>query len=82
MEPLTEREREILAFARLHWQYAGSREAAIRERFDVTTTRYAQELNKILNLPAAEAHDPFTVRRLRRLRQRGQRSRSLSNLRD
>lgn len=65
---LTERQEQILAFERQWWKHAGAKEAAVRELFDVSFTRYFQELNSLLNLPAALEHDPMLVRRLRRLR--------------
>ena len=39
-ESLSERDREILALERLWWQYAGAKEQAIREKFDMSATRY------------------------------------------
>lgn len=73
---LSQRDREILTFERQWWQYPGAKEAAVRDSFDVTMTRYYQEVNRIIELPAAMAFDPFTVKRLQRIR--GQRSRSRS----
>jgi hypothetical protein len=58
----------MLAFERLTWRHAGSRDAAIRERFDLTPTRYHQLLTRLIDNPAAVAHDAMTVNRLRRLR--------------
>lgn len=66
---LSERDREILEFARQRWQYAGAKETAIRERFDMSLTRYSQVLDRLLDEPAAEAHDPQLVHRLQRLRE-------------
>jgi len=68
--PLTQRDREILAFERLHWRYAGSKERAIRERLDLSPIGYYQMLNALLDKPAALAADPLLVNRLRRLRDR------------
>jgi hypothetical protein len=42
---LTEREQEILAFERQWWRYAGAKEQAVRELFDMSATRYYQVLN-------------------------------------
>ncbi|WP_243697288.1 DUF3263 domain-containing protein [Aeromicrobium phragmitis] len=58
----------ILDFERKHptWQYAGAREAAIREKFGISSTRYTQLLVRALHDPEAEGHDPVTVHRLRR----------------
>lgn len=65
---LTEREEQILAFERRWWKHAGSKEQAIRDTFGLSATRYYQVLNGLLDHPAALAHDPVLVGRLRRLR--------------
>jgi hypothetical protein len=70
---LTRRDREILAFERQWWRYAGAKEQAIRDRFDLSATRYYQVLNGLLDRPEALAFDPVTVARLRRLRSGRQR---------
>jgi hypothetical protein len=67
-EGLTEREREILAFEARWWKHAGSKEQAIRDAFGLSSTRYYQVLNTLLDKPAAVEHDPVLVGRLRRLR--------------
>jgi len=66
--PLGEREQEILAFERKWWKHAGAKDQAIRDRFQLSATRYYQVLNALLDEPAALAHDPVLVQRLRRLR--------------
>ena len=45
---LDRRDREILAFERQWWKYAGAKEQAIRELFDMSATRYYQVLNALL----------------------------------
>ena len=77
---LTRRDREILAFERQWWKYAGAKEQAIRELFDMSTTRYYQVLNALIDTPAALAADPMLVKRLRRLRATRQRQRSARRL--
>ncbi|MCW2633225.1 MAG: hypothetical protein JWR88_2187 [Pseudonocardia sp.] len=72
-EPLTRREREILAFEAQWWKYAGAKEQAIRELFDMSATRYYQLLNALIDKPAALMVDPLLVKRLRRLRSSRQR---------
>ena len=44
---LDRREREILAFEGQWWKYAGAKEQAIRELFDMSPTRYYQVLNAL-----------------------------------
>lgn len=77
---LDDRDREILAFERQWWKYAGSKEQAVRDLFDMSATRYYQVLNSLLDNPAALAHDPMLVKRLRRLRASRQRQRSARRL--
>ena len=73
---LDRREREILAFEGQWWKYAGAKEQAIRELFDMSATRYYQVLNALVDRPEALAVDPLLVRRLRRMRAARQRQRS------
>jgi hypothetical protein len=77
---LDRRDREILAFERQWWKYAGAKEQAIRELFDMSATRYYQVLNALIDTPAALAADPMLVKRLRRLRASRQRQRSARRL--
>ena len=77
---LTARDREILAFERQWWKYAGAKEQAIKELFDMSATRYYQVLNALIDLPEAVAADPMLVKRLRRLRASRQRARSARRL--
>ena len=73
---LPARERDMLAFERQWWRFAGAKEAAIRERFGMSATRYYQVLNALVDRPEALAADPLLVRRLRRMRAARQRQRS------
>ena len=79
MEPserqLTERERAILDFEGTWWSEPGSKERAIRDRFELSATRYYQLLNEVIDLSGALAYDPLVVRRLRRQRDRRRRAR-------
>ncbi|WP_425956014.1 DUF3263 domain-containing protein [Xylanimonas sp. McL0601] len=77
---LSERDREILAFERQWWKYAGAKEQAVRELFDMSATRYYQVLNALIDTPEALAADPMLVKRLRRLRATRQRARSARRL--
>jgi hypothetical protein len=77
---LSARDQQILEFERLWWKYAGAKEQAIREKFDMSTTRYYQVLNALIDRPEALAFDPLLVKRLRRLRSARQRMRSARRL--
>ncbi len=79
-EALSERDRAILAFERQWWKYAGAKETAIRELFDLSATRYYQVLNSLIDDPDALAADPLLVKRLRRMRDERQRARSARRL--
>jgi uncharacterized protein DUF3263 len=77
---LDRREREILAFEAQWWKYAGAKERAVRELFDMSATRYYQVLNALLDRPEALAADPLLIKRLRRLRASRQRTRAARRL--
>ena len=77
---LSDRDREILEFERQWWKYAGAKETAIRESFDMSATRYYQVLNALIDRPEALVEDPLLVRRLRRMRAERQRARSARRL--
>ena len=77
---LSQRDREILEFERHWWKYAGAKEQAVREKFDMSSTRYYQVLNALIDRPDALEADPLLVRRLRRLRASRQRQRSARRL--
>ena len=77
---LSDRDHQILAFERQWWKYAGSKETAVRDLFEMSSTRYYQVLNGLIDNPAALAHDPMLIKRLRRLRASRQRSRSARRL--
>jgi hypothetical protein len=77
---LSVRDAAMLDFERQWWKYAGAKEQAVREKFDMSATRYYQVLNALIDRPEALAHDPLLVRRLRRLRATRQRQRSARRL--
>ena len=72
---LTQRDLDILDFERSWWKHAGVKEQAIKDRFEMSATRYYQILNEILEQPAAMEYDPILVKRLKRLRVYRQRQR-------
>ena len=79
-DALSTRDRAILEFERQWWKYAGAKEQAIRDLFDMSATRYYQVLNALLDNPAALEADPMLVKRLRRMRAARQRARSARRL--
>lgn len=66
---LPERDAGILEFEGREWSHPGAKEEAIRVELGLSTARYYQRLNAVIESPAALAHDPMLVRRLRRLRE-------------
>jgi hypothetical protein len=72
---LTERDKAILDFERTWWTEAGPKDTAIRERFELSGTRYYQLLTELIDDPDALDYDPLLVRRLRRMRERRRRAR-------
>ena len=79
-QPLTPREAEMLAFERQWWKYAGAKEQAIRELFDMSATRYYQVLNTLIDRSEALERDPMLVKRLRRTREARRRAGSARSL--
>ena len=77
---MSQRDRQILEFERQWWKYAGAKEQAIRELFDMSATRYYQIINALIDNPDALAFDPMLVKRLRRMRAARQRARSARRL--
>ena len=77
---LPERDQRILEFERQWWKFAGAKEQAIREQFDMSATRYYQVLNALIDQPAALSFDPMLVKRLQRMRASRQRARSARRL--
>ena len=66
---LTDLETRILDFERNWWRFAGAKETAIKELFDLTAPRYYQLLNDLIDSDDALAASPMLVKRLRRLRE-------------
>lgn len=55
----------VLALEGRTFRHLGAKERAIRERLGWTPTRYFVRLNQLLDEPAALAHAPAVVNRLR-----------------
>ena len=71
----SERDRAILDFEGSWWIEQGSKEAAVRTRFGLSSSRYRQILSALIDAPEAEAYAPLVVRRLRRDRAERRRQR-------
>ena len=73
MVTITDQDKALLALAGEQFKYGAARETRARELFDLSGVRFWQEVNRILDTPAAHAWDPHTVARLKE--QRTQRAR-------
>ena len=77
---LSELEIKMLDFERQWWRYAGAKESAIKELFDLTPPAYYQMLNNLIDREDALSAEPILVKRLRRLRESRTAARSSSRL--
>ena len=66
---LSDLEVRILDFEHQWWKYAGAKDAAIKELFDLSTRSYYELLNNLIDREDALAASPLLVKRLRRLRE-------------
>jgi len=73
---LTERERALLDFEGNWWTRDDAKDTLVRAIFSCSLDEYYQELNRLVDVPAALIYDPLVVRRLIRLRDRRRRARS------
>ena len=65
---LSDLEFRILEFERSWWRFAGAKESAIKELFDLSAPRYYQILHDLIDRQDALEASPMLVKRLRRLR--------------
>src|SRR4051794_10282930 len=77
---LSERDQAILAFERQWWKFAGMKEQATREQFEMPATPYYQVPTALFDRPEATVFAPMLVKRLRRMRSARQRARSARRL--
>ena len=66
---LSDLETKILDFEANWWRFAGAKESAIKELFDLSAPRYYQLLNDLIDRDDALEASPMLVKRLRRLRE-------------
>lgn len=66
---LSDLEIKILDFEANWWRFAGAKESAIKELFDLSAPRYYQLLNDLIDRDDALLAAPMLVKRLRRLRE-------------
>jgi hypothetical protein len=68
LRQLTDRERAVLDFERAWPPGRRGKRDAVAAALGISASRYYQVLAALLDLPAARAHDPLLVTRLRRRR--------------
>jgi hypothetical protein len=66
---LSDRDVRILELERRDWRSPGAKELAVRTELGLSSARYYQVLNALLDSPAALRADPMLVKRLRRIRE-------------
>jgi len=66
---LSDLEIRILDFESNWWRFAGAKESAIKDLFDLSAPRYYQLLNDLIDREDALTAAPMLVKRLRRLRE-------------
>lgn len=74
---LADRDRRVLDFERDWTRHAGAKEDAVRAEFGLSSARYYQILNALIDSPAAIVYDPMLVRRLQRMREARMSARTL-----
>ena len=67
---LGEIDKRTLAVEASWWRYGATKDTAIRAALDEAPADYHRRLNRLIDDPAAVAHSPVLVRRLRRQRAR------------
>lgn len=68
MAPLTDSDKALLDFAGRWYRYPGAQEQAMRDELGLSATSYWRKVNDLIDLPAALAYAPTTVKRLRQIR--------------
>ena len=74
---LPKRTIQILDFEREWTRHVGAKEEAISSQFQVSSARYYQMLNAVIDAPDAVTYDPMLVSRLRRNRDNRTRNRTV-----
>ncbi len=77
---LAERDARILDFEDTWFTSSVPKEQAIMEHFSMSSTRYYQHLNALIDRPEALEYKPLLVKRLRRMRTQRHAARSARRL--
>jgi hypothetical protein len=79
-DELTDRERRLLDFENSWWHTPVPKDEQLRAELSLNPTRYYQQLNALIDRPAALVYKPLVVKRLRRQREARQSARSATRL--
>ena len=77
---LSQHDQALLDFEANWWRVDRAKDDEIRSRFGLSTPRYYQSLNSLIDTPEALAYSPLLVKRLRRMREQRQLARSASRV--
>ena len=77
---LSERDEQLLDCESSWWRAERPKDDEIRSRFGMSTPRYYQQLNTLIDRPEALVYAPLLVKRLRRMREQRQLARSASRI--
>lgn len=80
MDTLTDRDKGILKLAVAPYKYPAARERQAQEEFELSAVNFWQEVNRLVDHPAAYAWDPQTVNLLYRRRIHRDRPRLASHI--
>jgi len=72
---MTQRDFEILELERTWWLFDQTKVEQIERTLDISSTRYHELLDQVIDYREALEHDPLLVLRLRRMRDDRRRSR-------
>ena len=72
---LSVHEQALLDFEREWWSFSGRKDDLIREHLGLSPSSYYRLLQSLIDVDAASAYDPLTVKRLRKRRDQRRRSR-------
>lgn len=77
---LTPTQKQMIDLAAESFKYSGSLEVLARERFDLSPTRFWQEVNHLIATEAGLTYSPAVIARLKRRRHERERPRLTSRI--
>ncbi|WGH80548.1 DUF3263 domain-containing protein [Auritidibacter ignavus] len=74
LEPLNDREKQVLDLERRSFRYSGAKDRAIQDDLGMTPTGYYQLLTRLVDDERAIAADPMLINRIRQRRRTADRA--------